>query len=124
MSPHLQVWRWHPTMLSSILHRASGIALYFAILKLCLFLALLAAGPKAFGKMAGIIFSPLGAFGFFVVCGVISFHLLNGIRHMLWDSGRGLEPKTANAVSIGIIAAAALLAIALTWLMISAVGGA
>jgi len=124
MSPHLQVWRWHPTMLSSILHRASGIALFLAIIKLSIFIAVLAAGPGTFMKYSGLFYSPIGAIGFFIAVGILIYHLLNGIRHMIWDSGHLLAPKIANGLSIAIIIAAAVIAVILTYILVSSVGGA
>ncbi len=124
MSPHLQVWRWHPTMLSSILHRASGIALFFALIKLSIFIAVLAAGPDVFMKYSSLFYSPLGVIGFFIAVGILVYHLMNGIRHMIWDSGRLLAPPVANMMSIAIIAAAAVIAVILTFILVSSVGGA
>lgn len=123
MSPHLQIWRWHPTMLSSILHRASGIALFLVIIKLSIFLAVLAAGPEVFMNYSGLFYSPIGAIGFFIAAGILSFHMLNGIRHIVWDSGRLLEPKVANMMSVAIIAVAAVIAVLLTYILVSSVGG-
>ncbi len=114
LSPHLSIWKWHPTMLSSILHRASGIFLYFGLLKLCLFLGFLAAGPEAFKKFEPVLYSPLGFAVFFVVSGVLVFHLLNGVRHLIWDAGKGFDPKVANVISILIIIAAFISALALS----------
>ena len=118
MSPHVSIWKWHPTMLSSILHRASGIVLYFGLLKLCVILALLVAGPKWFSKIEPMLYSTFGAFVFFAFCGILMFHLLNGIRHLVWDAGKGFNPKVSNAVSLLIIVAAAVIACVLTYLMV------
>jgi len=119
MSPHISVWKWHPTMLSSILHRATGIVLYFGLLKLALVLAFLAAGPNWFGKIEALVYSPFGAFAFFVVAGVLIYHFLNGIRHLVWDIGAGFDPKFANTMSLVIIVLSAIAAVALTWWMVS-----
>jgi len=118
MSPHISVWKWHPTMLSSILHRATGIVLYFGLIKLVLVLALLAAGPKWFSKVEALVYSPLGALVFFFVAGVLIYHFLNGIRHLVWDIGAGFDAKFANTMSIVIIIISAFAAIALTWYMV------
>jgi len=52
VSPHLQVWRWHVTMLSSILHRFTGVALYGAAIGLSLWLMAVAAGPETYAPVA------------------------------------------------------------------------
>lgn len=114
MSPHISVWKWHPTMLSSILHRASGIVLYLGLLKICLVIALLASGSTGYDKVSGFMFSPIGAFAFFTFTGILVFHLLNGIRHLVWDAGKGFDPKLANVLSLLIILVAAVVAAILT----------
>ena len=123
MSPHISIWKWHPTMLSSILHRATGIVLYFGLLKLAIILAFLAAGPQWFAKVEPIVYSPFGAFVFFCVIGVLSYHFLNGIRHLVWDIGAGFNPKVANTVSLVTIFVSAVLAGLLTWTIAGAIQG-
>ncbi|MBL4855030.1 MAG: succinate dehydrogenase, cytochrome b556 subunit [Robiginitomaculum sp.] len=118
MSPHISVWKWHPTMLSSILHRATGVVLYFGLLKLALVLAFLAAGPEWFGKVEPLVYSPFGAFVFFAMAGILIYHFLNGIRHLVWDIGAGFDAKFANTMSVVIIIISALAAIAVTWYMV------
>jgi succinate dehydrogenase / fumarate reductase cytochrome b subunit len=121
MSPHLSAWKWHPTMLSSILHRATGIVLYIGLLKLCIGLALLAAGPETFNSVKGLLYGPYGTIAFFFVCGVLVYHLLNGIRHLVWDAGKGFDPKFSNTLSVLTILASAILAAALTYILIGSV---
>ncbi|RZV36042.1 MAG: succinate dehydrogenase, cytochrome b556 subunit, partial [Acidimicrobiales bacterium] len=111
-------WKWHPTMLSSILNRATGIVLYFAVLAICVGLAFMAAGPEGFEKAKSVIYTPFGAVLFFAFAGIIKYHLFNGVRHLFWDAGKGFDPKFSNTLSILIIVAAALAAAALTYLLI------
>ena len=118
MSPHMSVWKWHPTMLSSILHRASGVVLYMGLLKICLVLAFLASGSAGYEKMSGLMFSPIGVFAFFAFSGILIFHLLNGIRHLVWDAGKGFDPKLANVLSLLIILAAAIIAAIMTYILV------
>ncbi len=122
MSPHLTVWKWHPTMLSSILHRATGIILFIGLLKICFFLVALAAGPDLFNKVKGMVYSPLGVVSFFVFIGTLIYHWLNGLRHLVWDAGKGFDPKTANNVSIGIIVLSLLATLCLTVVMVGRFG--
>lgn len=97
LSPHLQVWRWHVTMAASILHRASGVALYVGGILLAAWLAALAAGPDTYAVAEAIahsIWGQLVMYGFSVA---VAYHLANGIRHLAWDSGHGFRPATADA---------------------------
>ena len=121
MSPHLSIWKWHPTMLSSILHRMTGVILYFGLLALVLLLVLIASGEEWFLKLSSLVYSPIGAVLFFLVCGVLVFHLLNGLRHLVWDIGKGFDAKKSNMISVLIIIASAIIAAVLSWVLIGAI---
>ncbi len=97
LSPHLQVWRWHITMAASIATRVSGIALYVGLLIVVGLALALALGPDAYSTYAGLLGSPLGLLVLFGLTVAIFYHLAAGIRHLVWDSGKGFLPKTANA---------------------------
>lgn len=118
MSPHLSIWKWHPTMLSSILHRITGVILYIGLLKICAFIALLAVGPQYFDMVKGLVYSPLGAVAAFIFMWVLIYHLLNGLRHLVWDTGIGFDPNAANFKSIIIIALSVVIAAGLTFVLV------
>ena len=99
LSPHIGVWRWHVTMVCSIATRATGIALYVGFLLLAGWAMALAAGADAYGgymRLVGSIPGKVVIFGFTVSA---LYHLAAGIRHLVWDSGWGFLPKTANATA-------------------------
>jgi len=105
LSPHLQVYRWQITMVMSILHRATGIALALGSLVLVYWLASLASGPEAYaaareclGSTPAVILQVGVSFAFF-------YHLCNGIRHLVWDTGRGFEISQLYASGYLAIAA-------------------
>jgi succinate dehydrogenase / fumarate reductase cytochrome b subunit len=105
-------------MLSSILHRASGVVLYLGLLKLCLLLGFMAAGRESFDAFSSLIYSPFGAVFFFFFSGILIFHFLNGLRHLVWDAGKGFDAKQANTVSLLIVLAAFIGAGGLSYLLI------
>lgn len=120
LSPHLQVWRWHVTMLASILHRISGSALSAGAVLVGLWLLALAFGPEAYAAFTGLSASPLGLLVWFGLTLALTYHLASGVRHLIWDSGAGLDPKTASLLSslsiwIGLLAGIAFWA----WLFVS-----
>ena len=121
LSPHLQVWRWHVTMLGSILHRISGVALYFAAFIVAGWALALAYGPEAYDDYMGLLASWPGRVVLLGLTGAAFYHLANGIRHLVWDTGRGLNPKLADMTGIAVIAFA-VLATAVTWFVAYAVG--
>ena len=102
ISPHLQIWRPTPTMAASITHRATGMALYSGTLLLAIWLIAAAAGEDAFNAVQALYGTPIGLLIFFGYTWALLFHLMNGVRHLIWDTGRGLEPKTATGGAIAI----------------------
>jgi succinate dehydrogenase / fumarate reductase, cytochrome b subunit len=97
LSPHVSIWRWHVTMATSIFHRASGVALYVGAMILAGWLATLANGPAAYEGYMGLLQSPLGLLVLFGITAAACYHLANGIRHLVWDAGKGFSPKTSTA---------------------------
>lgn len=114
MSPHLQVWRWHAAMASSILHRASAMICYVAVLIVGAGLVAIALTGEI--PLTGLIFSPFGAIGLFVFLFAFIFMALAQLRHAIWNQGAMLEPQINNALSYGMIGLALGLAAVLTWL--------
>ncbi|HPE30418.1 MAG TPA: succinate dehydrogenase, cytochrome b556 subunit [Parvularculaceae bacterium] len=99
LSPHLQIWRFTVTMAASITHRATGVALYGGAILLSAWFFALAAGPEAYGPVSAIVGSPFGLIVLFGFAWSLFFHTLNGLRHLYWDTGRGLDPKMATMTS-------------------------
>ncbi len=96
LSPHLQVWKFHPTMLSSILHRITGVGNAVGTAAIVGWLFAIASGGKVFecyDVFFSSIFGKLILFGFTVS---VMYHLSNGIRHLVWDAGKGYTPSVAN----------------------------
>jgi succinate dehydrogenase / fumarate reductase, cytochrome b subunit len=91
LSPHLQVYRPQITSVMSILHRISGIILSFGAFGLAWWLLAAAKGGDAYAQVGGIMASVLGKIVLFGFSLALMYHLLNGIRHLLWDAGWGFE---------------------------------
>lgn len=104
MSPHLSVWRWHITMATSILHRATGVALYVGALIAAAWAVSLAGGPEAYAGFQALMGSFLGKLVLFGLTLSLFYHLANGVRHLVWDLGFGLDVKSANASSVTVFA--------------------
>ncbi|MGI8839996.1 MAG: succinate dehydrogenase, cytochrome b556 subunit [Caulobacteraceae bacterium] len=110
LSPHLQVWRWHVTMAASILHRATGLALYAGALILAGWALALASGAASYDAYMDLLGSLPGRIVLFGVTVSVFFHMANGVRHLFWDAGAGFEPRTADltawiALVFGLVAA-------------------
>jgi succinate dehydrogenase / fumarate reductase, cytochrome b subunit len=98
-SPHLQIWRWHVTMLGSILHRITGSGLAGGTVLVALWLGALAFGPEAYGTFVGLAGSPFGLLIWFALSLAGFYHLASGVRHLIWDTGAGLSPKGASTLT-------------------------
>lgn len=113
LSPHLQVWGWTVTMASSITHRATGVALYSGTILLAFWVYGLTLGPAKFQPIGVFLTSPIGIAILAGYVWALVFHLMNGLRHLYWDSGRGLNYATAKttawAVFVGSFIVAAVI---------------
>lgn len=89
LSPHLQVYKWQVQMVSSILHRATGIINAVGSLIIIWGLASLAAGPEAFATFTACATSVLGTIVLIGWTLAFFYHLANGIRHLVQDAGAG-----------------------------------
>jgi succinate dehydrogenase / fumarate reductase, cytochrome b subunit len=98
-SPHLQIWRWHVTMLGSILHRITGSGLVGGAVLVVLWLGALSFGPRAYETFVGLAGSLLGLIVWFALSLAGFYHLASGVRHLIWDTGAGLSPKGASTLT-------------------------
>ena len=123
LSPHLQIYSKQVQMMSSITHRATGIALAVGGLLVVCGLLQLAAGEESFNRFKGIIGSPVGMVLLFGWSWSLFYHLCNGIRHLIQDAGFGYEISQFVRSSWLSIVGSIVLTIA-TWAWVMMVGGA
>lgn len=117
MSPHLTVYRFRPTMAMSILHRITGGALYFGTVLVAWWLVAAASGPESFATASAAAGSILGRLVLFAYSWTLLHHMAGGIRHLVWDTGRGLEKETSTKFAIGTLIAS-LAGTVLLWLAV------
>ena len=115
LSPHLQIYRWQVSSLVSITHRISGIINLLALILIFFWLVVLSLGESNYELFLLIINSFIGKFILIGFTWSMSFHLLSGIRHLVWDMGYGFEIKTANISGIFVIISSLALTI-IFWL--------
>lgn len=99
LSPHLQIYKPMLTMMMSIFHRVTGAALYFGTILLAWWLIAAATGPAYFDFVNGFFGSFFGRLVLFGYSWALFHHMLGGIRHLVWDTGRGFELKTVEIVA-------------------------
>ncbi|MGH6829262.1 MAG: succinate dehydrogenase, cytochrome b556 subunit [Rhizomicrobium sp.] len=119
LSPHLTIYRWQITMLASITHRLTGLALGVGALALVWWLVAVSNGPEGYERFMTYAETPLGLLILFGFTWSLAFHFLNGIRHLAWDLGYGFEKHTATQTGslvyvLSVIAAIGIFAFAWT----------
>jgi succinate dehydrogenase cytochrome b subunit len=99
LSPHLSIYRPLINMVMSILHRLTGAALYFGTLLLAAWLIAAAMGEAQFALVGAVFARPIGKLVLFGYTWALAHHMLGGMRHLLWDTGRGFQIWQVNLLS-------------------------
>jgi succinate dehydrogenase / fumarate reductase cytochrome b subunit len=121
-SPHLQVYRPQLTSVLSFAHRLTGLALGLYSIALVTWLVAAALGPGPFAGAQRFMQSPLGQILLFGGTFCFFLHLCGGIRHLMWDSGRGFELRTIYASGWAVVIVSATLTVA-AWVAGAMLGG-
>jgi len=116
LSPHLQIYRPTMTMTMSIAHRITGVVLSLGTLLLAWFLVAAATSAEAFATISGFLDSFLGRSILLGFTWALYHHLLGGVRHIIWDSGAGLEPRERERLAWGTLIGGSILT-AVTWIV-------
>ncbi|MDX2155266.1 MAG: succinate dehydrogenase, cytochrome b556 subunit [Hyphomicrobiaceae bacterium] len=103
LSPHLQIYSPLINMVMSIVHRITGAALYLGTILLAWWLIAAATGPEYFAYVNGLLGSPIGLIVLAGYTWTLMHHMLGGIRHLIWDTGRGFDLGTVNTMSWGTL---------------------
>jgi succinate dehydrogenase cytochrome b subunit len=113
LSPHLQIYRPMLTMMMSIAHRISGASLAVGFVLLAWWLIAVSVGPEAFAIVNGFFASLFGRFLLFLFSWALIHHMLGGIRHLIWDTGRGLDLVSIEVLAWATIIGSTVLTFAL-----------
>ncbi|HEV7714938.1 MAG TPA: succinate dehydrogenase, cytochrome b556 subunit [Steroidobacteraceae bacterium] len=113
LSPHLSVYRFKYTLLSSILNRMTGLGLTAGLLVLAYWLIAVSQGPEAYAKAYVVLSHPLFKLIFAGLAFAFSYHLVAGVRHLVWDTGRGLEKSQSQKSAWLVGAVSVVLTLAL-----------
>ncbi len=109
LSPHLMIYKPMLTMMMSIVHRITGVALYAGTPLLAWYLVALAAGPDSFAPVSAVFGSLLGRFVLFLFTWALFHHFLGGIRHFVWDLGYGMGELDRELLAWGTLVGGILL---------------
>ena len=111
LSPHLQIYKWHITSLLSITHRIVGVVNILIIISICLWCLSLFSGQNNYQIIQSTLTTKFGKFLIISICWTFSFHILNEIRHLFWDSGFGFDLKTAKITGVSVLVGSLILTI-------------
>ena len=116
LSPHIQIYKPQLTSVLSITHRATGVFLCLGAVVFAWWVVALSIGPEAFAAVRAALGSWLGRLLLFAWTFSFFFHLCNGVRHLFWDAGLGLELQSAYASGKAVIAGSIALTL-LAWVL-------
>ncbi len=122
LSPHLDIYKLPLTGIISISHRITGIGLSVGTLLLACWLIAAATGEESFTNINSFLGSWFGMILMFLWSSAFFFHLSNGLRHLFWDTGRGLDKVDAEKSTKAVLISTAVLTV-LTWIIALAGGG-
>lgn len=106
LSPHVWVYKRRYTLVTSILNRITGCALTAGLLLLAYWLMSLASGAQDYASAVTTLSQPLFKVILAAVLFTFAYHLVAGIRHLVWDTGVGLERRQSqkSAWLVGVVA--------------------
>ena len=100
LSPHIQVYRLPLTAWLSIAHRTTGVFLSLGMILLAVVLMAAAQGAESFTEVQSFLQSALGRLFLWAWIFSLLFHLCHGVRHLIWDTGHGLERDTLGRLAL------------------------
>ncbi len=113
LSPHLSVYQFKYTLTTSILNRFTGVGLSLGLLALVYWLVAVAGGAAAQQRAQRLLGGPLAKVIMTAFVFAFCYHLLAGIRHLVWDTGRGLERSQSQKSAWLIVIVSLLCTLAL-----------
>lgn len=116
LSPHITVYRMYRyTLLTSLLNRATGLVLSAGLILLVYWLVAIASGPAAYRGARELLSGGVVKAVYGILLATFSYHLFAGIRHLIWDTGHGLERAQSKRSAALVAIASILLFAALAW---------
>jgi succinate dehydrogenase / fumarate reductase cytochrome b subunit len=116
LSPHMSIYRMtRYSLITSFANRVTGAVLSVGFVAFIYWLTALARGARVYARAQGVLGSDLAKLAYVAVIAAFSYHLVAGVRHLIWDTGRGLEKAQSQRSAWLVIAAALVLAVVVLW---------
>jgi len=113
LSPHLSVYRFKYTLFSSILNRFTGLALAVGLVILAYWLMALASGPESYAAAGMVLSHPVFKLIYAGLIFTFVYHLVAGLRHLVWDTGRYMEKRQSQVSAWLVVGVSVLITLAL-----------
>jgi len=124
LSPHLSIYRMSRyCLLTSFANRITGMVLSAGLLLLIYWLTALARGARAYARAQQVLGSDVAKLVYVALIAAFAYHLAAGVRHLIWDTGRGMEKAQSQRSAWMVIAGAAVLTLGCAWWALRARGG-
>jgi succinate dehydrogenase / fumarate reductase cytochrome b subunit len=115
---------WRYTLLTSIVNRATGLVLSAGLILLVYWLVAIASGPATYRHARAVLSLPVLKAVYVILLATFSYHLFAGIRHLIWDTGHGIEREQAKRSSLLLAIVSLVLFVGLAWWALRAGGRA
>ena len=116
LSPHLSVYRMSRyTLATSIANRFTGLALSLGLVLLVYWLMALAGGPRSYARATRVLTLPLAKLVYAALVVAFCYHLVAGLRHLVWDTGHGLERAQSRHSAWLVVAVSLVLMLLIAW---------
>jgi succinate dehydrogenase / fumarate reductase cytochrome b subunit len=111
LSPHMTIYRPQITSMLSIAHRLTGIGLALGAVMVVWWLLAAAADPGYFAVIDDLWTSWIGHLVWLGITWALAYHFLNGIRHLVWDTGHGLDLPSVERGGVAVLIGSVVLTV-------------
>jgi succinate dehydrogenase / fumarate reductase cytochrome b subunit len=118
LSPHLSVYKFKYTLITSILNRLAGLILSVGFVLLTYWLVALAGGARSYAQARALFALGIFKIVYAVMLAAFAYHLIAGLRHLIWDTGRGLDRTSARRSAWWVAALSVAATLLLAYLLL------
>ncbi len=116
LSPYMGIYRiTRYSLVTSFANRITGLVLSVGLLAFIYWLTSLARGARAYARAQEVLGSDVAKLVYAALIAAFAYHLVAGLRHLVWDTGRGLEKAQSQRSAWLVIAAALVLTLGTLW---------
>jgi succinate dehydrogenase / fumarate reductase cytochrome b subunit len=118
LSPHLSVYKFKYTLATSILNRVAGLILSLGFVLLTYWLVAIAGGARAYAQARTLLALGVFKIAYALMLAAFAYHLIAGLRHLIWDTGRGLDRVSSRRSAWWVAALSVVATLVLAYLLL------